>query len=184
MNNRGNNAASEYRFNENKTPSNYGTPMAGEVKVLPNQTQKKLRQWDMETNFSDSAYKQVRVSVVLKHNAVEELYGGSGCKAPHISTYALDRTWYLPSRSRRFNHQPPTKVYSINHTGETGGPTVVLGQLKKKALMCLALIHELQYHHHSIDCDHTGHRSLLGSRLQLFFGKANQNSSLDKSNRC
>lgn len=49
--------------------------MAGEVNVLPNQTQKKLRQWDMETNFSCSAHKQVRVAAVLKHSAVEELYG-------------------------------------------------------------------------------------------------------------
>jgi hypothetical protein len=49
--------------------------MAGEVKVLPNQTQKKLRQWDMKTNCSYSAYKQVQVAAVLKHNAVEELYG-------------------------------------------------------------------------------------------------------------
>jgi hypothetical protein len=76
MNNRGNNTASEYRFNEIKIPSNYGTPMAGEVKVLPNQTQKRLRQWDMETNFSHSAYKQVRVDAVLKHNAAEELLWG------------------------------------------------------------------------------------------------------------
>jgi hypothetical protein len=36
MNSRGNNAASGYRLNEDKTPSNYGKPMAGEVKVLPN----------------------------------------------------------------------------------------------------------------------------------------------------
>ena len=128
MNNRGNNDASEYRFNENMTPSNYGTSMADEVKVLPNQTQKRLRQWYMETNLSYSAYKQVRVGAVLKHNAVEELHGGSGCRAPHISTSALDGTWYLPSRFRRFNHPPHTKVYPINHTGETEGHTVVLGK--------------------------------------------------------
>jgi len=36
---------------------------------------------------------------------------------------------------------------------------------KKKSFTCQALIHELQYHHNSIDCDHTQHRSLLGSRL-------------------
>ena len=30
----------------------------------------------MVTNFSYSAYKQVRVAAVLKNNAMEELYGG------------------------------------------------------------------------------------------------------------
>jgi hypothetical protein len=32
--------------------------------------------------------------------------GWSGCLAPHILTYALDGTWYLPSRYRRFNYPP------------------------------------------------------------------------------
>lgn len=35
----------------------------------------------MVTNFSYSAYKQVRVAAVLKNNAMEELYGGGGADA-------------------------------------------------------------------------------------------------------
>lgn len=49
--------------------------IAGEVKVLPNQTHNKLKQRDRETNFSHSAYRQVRVAAILKHNVVELYWG-------------------------------------------------------------------------------------------------------------
>lgn len=69
--------------------------MAGEVKVLPNQTQAV----GYGNEFSYSAYKQVRVAAVLKNSADEGLYGGSGCLAPYILTSALNMvfTFALPT---------------------------------------------------------------------------------------
>ena len=113
--------------------------VAGEVKVLPNQTHEKLKQQDMERNLSHSAnrYELLLFLSTMPWSCMGR-GRGSGCKAPYILTPALDGTWYLPSRSRRFNHPPPTKVYPIKHIGLTAGPRVGLRKTTIKKIPAYA----------------------------------------------